>query len=89
MPALHDLALPAEERERRPDQEVGHPRGGETVGRADHGQGGQIDPGVGGIRWEEGAGRSPDPGDRLAAAAQRGLGTLDFASLNPVEKTLS
>ena len=28
-------------------------------------------------------------GPHVAAAAARGLGTLDFASLNPVEKTLS
>ena len=29
-----------------------------------------------------------DDNPALAAAAQRGLGTLDFASLNPIEKTL-
>jgi uncharacterized protein (DUF362 family) len=33
-------------------------------------------------------GHRPEEIGHVAAAAQRGLGTLDFASLNPVEKTL-
>ncbi len=34
-------------------------------------------------------GHNPAEIGYVAAAANRGLGTLDFASLNPVEKTLS